>query len=109
MSILPYVLGNGTVMLQFSSDLSTLRQIRPIEASGTKIEMPEIDTRNFLQRVAMKSNETLIISGFEQTDENLDNQGIAHPRNIVLGGSAKANSEKEIIVILITPSTVAGS
>lgn len=109
MSILPYVLGNGTVMLQFSSDLSTLRQIRSIEASGTKIEMPEIDTRNFLQRVAMKSNETLIISGFEQTDENLDNQGIGNPRNIVLGGSAKVSSEKEIIVILITPSTVTGT
>jgi type IVB pilus formation R64 PilN family outer membrane protein len=109
MSILPYVLGNGTVMLQFSSDLSTLRQIRSIESTGSKIEMPEIDTRNFLQRVAMKSNETLIISGFEQTDENLDNQGIGHPKNIALGGSAKANSEKEIIVILITPSTVTGT
>jgi hypothetical protein len=96
-------------MLQFSSDLSTLRRIRPIEFGTNKIEMPEIDTRNFLQRVAMKSNETLIISGFEQTDENLDNQGIGHPKNVVLGGSVTANSEKEIIVILITPSTVTGS
>jgi type IVB pilus formation R64 PilN family outer membrane protein len=109
MSILPYVLANGTVMLQFSSDLSTLRQIRSIESTGSKIEMPEIDTRNFLQRVAMKSNETLIISGFEQTDENLDNQGVGHPKNLVLGGSANASRDKEIIVILITPSTVAGT
>lgn len=109
MSILPYVLGNGTVMLQFSSDLSTLRDIREIEVGTSKIEMPEIDTRNFLQRVAMKSNETLIISGFEQTDENLDNQGIGHPKNVALGGSVNANSEKEIIVILITPSTVTGT
>lgn len=109
MSILPHVLGNGTVLLQFSGDLSTLRDIRPITSGGTTIEMPELDTRNFLQRVSMKSNETLIISGFEQTDENLDNRGVGHPRNFLFGGGRRASSNKEVIVILITPQTVSGT
>lgn len=109
MSILPHVLSNGTVMLQFSGDLSTLRQIRPVESNGNKIETPELDTRNFLQRVAMRSNETLIISGFEQTDENLDNQGVGQPKNYLFGGGVKASSNKDAIVILITPTTVSGS
>lgn len=109
MSILPHVLSNGTVMLQFSCDLSTLRQIRPVESNGNKIESPELDTRNFLQRVAMKSNETLIISGFEQTDENLDKRGVGEPRNFLLGGGFRAGSNKDVIVVLITPTTVAGS
>lgn len=106
MSILPHVLANGTVLLQFSTDISALNAIREVQSGTSKIETPEIDTRNFLQRVAMKSNETLIISGFEQTDDNLDRQGVGSPRNAALGGNLKAASAKESIVILITPTTV---
>jgi type IVB pilus formation R64 PilN family outer membrane protein len=106
MSILPHVLANGTVLLQFSTDISALNAIREVQSGNSKIETPEIDTRNFLQRVAMKSNETLIISGFEQTDDNLDRQGAGSARNVALGGGLKAASAKESIVILITPTTV---
>lgn len=106
MSILPHVLNNGTIMLQFSTDISSLRGIRTVTSNGNSIETPEMDTRNFLQRVAMKSNETLVISGFEQTDDNLDRQGVGDPRNILLGGGYKARSAKEVIVVLITPATM---
>jgi type IVB pilus formation R64 PilN family outer membrane protein len=106
MSILPHVLTNGTVLLQFSTDISSLRRIREVVSGNSKIESPEVDTRNFLQRVALKSNETLIISGFEQTDDNLDRQGVGDARNPVLGGGFKAGTSKETIVILITPSTL---
>jgi type IVB pilus formation R64 PilN family outer membrane protein len=108
MTILPHVLNNGTVMLQFSTDISALRGFRTVTSSSSSIETPEIDTRNFLQRVAMKSNETLIISGFEQTDDNLDRQGVTNPGNFLLGGGYKAQANKEIIVILITPIAMSG-
>jgi hypothetical protein len=68
-----------------------------------------MDTRNFMQRVAMKSNETLVISGFEQTDENLNQQGVGHPKNFLFGGGSQAGATKEVIVVLITPTTVAGA
>ncbi|HEY4542821.1 MAG TPA: PilN family type IVB pilus formation outer membrane protein [Noviherbaspirillum sp.] len=106
MSILPHVLTNGTVLLQFSTDISTLRDIREVESGLSRIEVPELDTRNFLQRVSMKSGETLIISGFEQTDENLDRNGTGKANNYLLGGGYKAGSAKESIVILITPTTL---
>ena len=106
MSILPHVLTNGTVMLQFSTDISNLRELRSLQSNGSTIEMPALDTRNFLQRVSMKSNETLIISGFEQTDENLSLQGVGHPQNFLLGGGTNATTGKEIIVILITPTAM---
>lgn len=109
MSILPHVLNNGAVMLQFSIDISTLRGIRVIESNNTRIESPEMDTRNFLQRVSMKSGETLVIGGFEQTDENVDRQGVGKPGNYLLGGGVKAKSNKEVIVVLITPMAMAGA
>lgn len=106
MSILPHILGNGTVLMQFSTDISSLRGIRKVSSDSGSIETPEIDTRNFLQRVAMRSNETLVISGFEQTDDNLDQQGVGMPTNMLLGGGMKAQASKELIVILITPVTM---
>ena len=109
MTILPNVLSNGTVLLQFATDISSLRALRVVNSNSSSIESPEIDTRNFLQRVAMKSNETLIISGFEQTDDNLAQQGVATPSNIFLGGKNVANTNKEIIVILITPIAMRAS
>jgi len=109
MSILPHILTNGTVMLQFSTDISTLRTIRQIESNGSKIQMPEVDTRNFLQRVSMKSNETLVISGFEQADENVDYRGVGTPKNILFGGGMNASATKEVIVVLITPVAMSGS
>lgn len=108
MSILPHVLNNGTVMLQFSTDISALRGLRTVSSNSSSIETPEIDTRNFLQRVSMKSNETLIISGFEQTDDNLDQNGVGTPKNFLFGGGYKGASNKEAIVILITPTTMDG-
>lgn len=106
MSILPHILANGTVMLQFSTDISALRGIRTVTSNGSMIETPEMDTRNFLQRVAMKSNETLIISGFEQTDDNLDRSGVGTASNYLFGGGLKARSSKEVIVVLVTPTTM---
>ena len=103
MSILPHILNSGTVMMQFSTDISSLRNIRKVSSDNGSIETPEIDTRNFLQRISMRSNETLIISGFEQTDDNLDLQGVGTPSNLLLGGGVKAQASKELIVILITP------
>lgn len=109
MSVLPHVLNNGTVLMQFSIDISALRQIRTVASNNSVLETPELDTRNFLQRVAMKSNETLIISGFEQTDDTLNNTGTGVATNVLFGGGIKARKSKEVIVILVTPTAVAAA
>jgi len=109
MSILPHLLNDGTVLLQFSTDISALRGIRSITSNGSSIETPEIDTRNFLQRVSMKSNETLIISGFEETDDKLNRQGTGRPNNFLFGGGLSASAKKEVLVVMITPTMMYGS
>lgn len=111
MTILPHVLNNGTVMLQFSVDISALRKIGVVKSGdgGNLIQTPEVDTRNFLQRVSMKSNQTLIISGFEQTDDNLDRQGVGKASNYLFGGGFNAQANKEVIVILVTPIMMDGA
>jgi type IVB pilus formation R64 PilN family outer membrane protein len=113
MTVLPNLLDNGTVMLQFSTDISTLRRINTVSSTGgnngSQIQTPEVDTRNFLQRVAMKSGQTLVVSGFEQMEGSVDRQGTGVPNNYLLGGGVGARSNKEIIVILVTPISMPGA
>lgn len=114
MTLLPSVLDNGTVLLQFSTDISTLRRITTVSGgtgnnSSSQIQTPEVDTRNFLQRVAMKSGQTLVVSGFEQMDGGIDRQGVGSARNVLLGGGATARSSREVVVILVTPIAMPGA
>jgi type IVB pilus formation R64 PilN family outer membrane protein len=113
MTVLPSVLDNGTVLLQFSTDISTLRKLNTVsssDASGaSQIQTPEVDTRNFLQRVAMKSGQTLGVSGFEQMEGGVDRQGVGAPTNFLFGGGMGARSNKDVIVILVTPVAMPGA
>ena len=109
MTLLPHMLDDGTVLMQFYTNLSVLDALQTVSSGGSnplQIQTPEIDTRNFLQRVAMKSGETLVISGYEGAADNSTQQGIGKPSNIALGGGYDAKRSREVIVILITPLTV---
>jgi type IVB pilus formation R64 PilN family outer membrane protein len=103
MTLLPYIQENGTVMLQFGTELSALRNLTTFSSGANSVQLPELDTRSFLQRVSMRSGETLVVSGFEQTDDNLQRSGLGTARNVAAGGRANGQAEKEIIVIVITP------
>ncbi|MDG0025496.1 PilN family type IVB pilus formation outer membrane protein [Trinickia sp. Y13] len=109
MTLLPHMLDDGTVLMQFYTNLSVLDALQTVSSGGAnplQIQTPQIDTRNFLQRVAMKSGETLVISGYEGAADNSTQQGVGKPSNILLGGGYDARRSREVIVILITPLTV---
>lgn len=103
MTVLPTIMQDGQVILQFQTGISSLRQIRTITSGTSSIEAPELDSRTFLQRVAMKSGDTLVLSGFEQTDDNLERSGVGSADNSLAGGGTKGRTNKEVIVILVTP------
>ncbi|WP_242538902.1 PilN family type IVB pilus formation outer membrane protein [Trinickia acidisoli] len=112
MTLLPHVLDDGTVMMQFYTNLSSLVTLQSVSSGGSnplQIQTPEIDTRNFLQRVAMKSGSTLVISGYEGTNDNLTQQGVGKPQNYLAGGGFEATRSRDIIVILITPITMSSA
>ncbi|KER67595.1 secretin [Burkholderia cepacia] len=110
MTLLPHILENSTVLLQFYTNISSLIQIKTVPAgNGQSIQVPEVDTRNFLQRVSMKSGETLILSGYEGVNDDLAQRGVGAPRNYLLGGGFDGARQREAIVILITPVAMNGS
>lgn len=108
MSVLPHILDNGRMMLQYAGDISSLIGIATVSSNGSSIQTPEIDTRNFLQRVMIGSGETLVLTGFEQFGQSGLKQGVGSANNIALGGAAKASNNKTVLVVLIQPVMHAG-
>ncbi|POR10871.1 PilN family type IVB pilus formation outer membrane protein [Diaphorobacter sp. LR2014-1] len=103
MSVLPHILDSEKLMLQYSADISALVGIATVTSGQSSIQTPEVDTRNFLQRVLMNNGETLVLTGFEQFGANGGKQGIGSPDNVLLGGSVSGSQSKNMIVVLIQP------
>ena len=106
MQVLPTIMPDGRVILQFAADVTTLREIRPVTSGEVTIETPDYDSQNFLQRVVMRSGETLVLSGLEVDGETKTNTGVGSPFFPWLGGGMTSGKQREITVVLITPIIV---
>lgn len=106
MQVLPSIMNDGSMLLQLRADVSELRDIRSVTSGETTIEAPEVDSKNFLQRVRMRSGETLVLSGFEQTTGNVRYSGVGNARFPLLGGGVDAKRSKDSVVVLVTPVIV---
>lgn len=80
LDVLPRILEHGRLMLMFNLTLSDLIELERVdlgsgsstegETSGQYIQNPIIETRGFTQEVALKSGETLILSGYERVENS---------------------------------------
>ncbi|RDU96763.1 PilN family type IVB pilus formation outer membrane protein [Trinickia dinghuensis] len=109
LTLLPHVLDDGTVMMQFYTNISSLVALQQFGSNGEEIQLPTVDTRNFLQRIAVKSGQTLVISGYEGITDQGNRQGVGTPSNYALGGGLNASRSREIIVVLLSPVVMNGA
>lgn len=106
MALLPYVMSDNRMLLQFSISLSSLRNIRTVKDTGGGgfAEVPELDLPiNSSQKVRLNPGETLMLSGFDQEDDSSTYSGAGHPRNFLFGGGVKGKRTRGTLVVLITP------
>jgi len=103
MNMLPHILDSNKLMLQYSGDISSLIRIGSASSGDSSIQTPEVDTRNFMQRVIMNGGETLVVTGFEQFNLSGDTQGVGSPENVAVGGGVKTKKSKSVLVVLIQP------
>jgi len=103
MNLLPYVMNDRQVLLQYSINLSALQRIRQVKSGDNMIEIPEVDNRIFSQKVRLKSGETLVLSGFEQSIDTGNTSGVGSAWNPLLGGGMNSERRRDVIVILINP------
>ena len=114
LDVLPRILEHGRLLLMFNLTLSDLIELEkvylneptegtPSSASGQYIQNPKIESRGFTQEVAMSSGESLILTGYERVENTTSKEGIGSATNSLLGGSATANKERSVLVIILTP------
>lgn len=103
MNLMPHILEGDQLLLQYSMDLSSLLSLNRVTSGTSTIETPEVETRNFLQRVRLNSGDTLVVAGFEQTNIDANNAGVGNARNVMAGGSVSGKKTRNALVILIQP------
>lgn len=103
MNVLPHILEGGRVLLQFSVDLSKLERLATVTSAGSSIQTPEVSSMSFLQRVALRSGQTLVLTGFENANTAMEREGVGQPQNWLLGGGVSGQKNRDIVVMLLTP------
>lgn len=115
MNVLPRILEHGRLLLKFDltlSDLLALEKVDLISGSdtgeeqsegGEYIQNPIIESRGFTQEVAMKSGESLVLTGYERVENSAEKRGVGSATNSLLGGSATAGKVRSVLVIILTP------
>ena len=124
MEVLPRILDHGRLILLFNlsyTDLVSMEsatggdaeggQVNPDSDSETEseaktIKLPTMQMRGFVQEIAMRSGQTLVLTGFEQEKEQAISQGIGKAQMGLLGGNAYNTSDREVLVITITPEVL---
>lgn len=106
--LVPTIVRGGEVLLQMQLNLSTLREIRKVGGANgdTAVEVPLVGSRQVLQRVKLRSGQTLVLSGFEQERLSADARGLGSPNFALLGGGKSADKGRSTLVVLVTPRVV---
>lgn len=108
MQILPHVQENGRDMLmQIMMTLSNLDALESFSSGGSTIQLPQISSRDFMQRIWLSSGQALILAGFEEVESRDTKSGLVDAQAWPLGGSKDTQSNKESIVVVITPIVTA--
>ena len=108
LDVLPRILEHGRLLLMFNLTLSDLIELQKVNLStnpsgGEFIQNPIIETRGFTQEIALKTGETLILTGYERVENSVQKSGVGSAENSLLGGSVSANQNRSILVIMLTP------
>lgn len=110
LDVLPRILEHGRMLLMFNLTLSDLLSLEKVdlgggteETEGQYIQNPIIESRGFTQEVALKSGETLVLTGYERVENEATKTGVGSATNSLLGGTAVATKTRSILVIMLTP------
>ncbi len=107
LQLLPNIFENGRLLLMFKMSLRELLGFDKMTINNIDLQLPRIEERSFLQEAVLKSGQTLILTGFEKGNNSDTRYGVGDPNFMTLGGGRETISERNILVIMITPQIIA--
>lgn len=106
MQLLPRILDHGRMILMFNMALTNLITIETESFTTGRVQLPEVETRGFLQEVVLKSGSTLVLSGFEQFSNRVTKSGLGSADFSLWGGSNTSERTRSVLVVLLTPEVL---
>lgn len=107
MDVLPRIMDHGRILMMFNLTISELIDLETVLLGATKdqgsIQNPIVESRGFTQEIAMKSGQSLVLTGFEKVKNKADKSGIGSAETSILGGSAAAEKTRSVLVVILTP------
>ncbi len=106
----PVVLNGESLVLQNTVEFSTIDAINSVSSGGSTIQTPERTVRSVVNKVSIKSGQTLLLTGFQQTQNGFERSGAGSADSdtaLLTGGVRNANAARRTLVVLITPYIVA--
>ena len=95
MTVIPHILDRRRCILQYNINLSSLDEMVEFKTSDITVQLPQVSTRAFTQRTTMQMGQTLVLAGFQQQTQTIDN------KIGVLSTGRKAGYGKTLLVITI--------
>lgn len=107
MNMIPTITDKNSILLTLSADISELRGI-PTFSSGSgvtqqSIQLPQVSSNQFIQRLGLKSGDSLVISGFENQKKSYTKRTLDNDVEPGVGGSFDGNGVRESTIMVITP------
>jgi type IVB pilus formation R64 PilN family outer membrane protein len=110
LQMMPRIQRNGDVLLQYGINIKELvgasDGFEERKIGDNVVQLKRLNQRNFIQNANIPYGQTLVLAGFEQVRSSTNNSGTGHPLFSLLGGSSAASKEREVIVIMITPTVL---
>lgn len=103
MSLVPMVMTGDQLLLQLAINMSGDPTFETFSSGDAKIQNPSYDLQIFDQSVKLRSGQTLVLSGFDQTNEKATKSGVGSASNFLFGGGGTRDTSRDLVVLLITP------
>lgn len=104
MTVLPSVQADGhRILLQVMLQLSSLDSLLSVESGGQSIQVPTVSGRQLMPRAWMRSGQSLVLAGFEDTQATRDVATPFGEHTWALGGNRKVGTSNTALVVVITP------
>lgn len=104
LQLLPRIMSNREIMLQYSVELSELNELRTFGDGNEAIQLPDISTTSFEQQAIVGNGQTIVMAGFERTRSTYSQSRSGSLLGV--GGGNEASKERVATVIMITPRVI---
>lgn len=103
--LLPRVMNNREIMVQYALILSELTGIETVTYQGGVQQLPQVSETAMEQQAVLKNGQTLVLAGFERDRTEVSDSGY-DLRAAGVGGAVVREKNRVATVLLITPRLI---